>query len=204
MAVTATLKIQLTADSVVIAESDDPRLWHSVFSAIQLGSSEVAEEPLNNKHLADKGDDQNGKGGTANDGSALGAFAAALGIQVAEATGACAPTTDAPFITLDHRYWEALKNNTGSRGPGSIAPVALAATLLCIWFKHAELGTPTVAQCQPVLRTINLTDKNPARSFRNANWLQPRSGSVFINPARWSQAVRVAKAYCLQKPPEGD
>jgi hypothetical protein len=132
----------------------------------------------------------------------MAAFAAELDVTEEELTGACGPEVEPPYIHLDQRYWEALRKQTGSRGIDAVAPVVLAATLLAIWFKHGVGGSPTVRQCQEVLSTIGLRDQNAARSLNNAEWLQARNGSVQINPARWSQAVRIAKAYCVKKSPK--
>ena len=44
MAVKAQLNVQLFADSVLVAESDDPQLWRNVFAAIQSGRTRA---PLN-------------------------------------------------------------------------------------------------------------------------------------------------------------
>lgn len=204
MAVTAKLNVKLLADTVVVAESDDAELWRRVFAAIQTG------KPMLGSH-DDGGDEQDEsraeevlvkKGRRRSDGP-LNAFAEELGVDVNEMVGACAPETAEPYIRLDQRYWEALRLKTGSRGRTSIAPVVLAGTLLCLWFKHAGMdGNPTIQQCQTVLATINLRDQNAARSLRNADWLQTRGGTVVINPAQWSQAVKVAKAYCLKKAPK--
>lgn len=199
MAVTAALKVQLLADAVVVAESDDPQLWHGVFAAIHSGGS-LAE-------TAPKGADSSAARSTVDDqpnpsDKTVDKFAHELGTTTEELVGACAPDLEPPYVRLDQRYWEALRTNTGSRGKSSVAPVALAGTLLCLWFTHARLGNPTIKQCQDVLASINLRDQNAARSLRNADWLQTRNGTVVVNPAQWSQAIRIAKAYCLKKAPK--
>jgi hypothetical protein len=197
MAVKAQLNIQLYADSVLIAESDDHELWRRVFAAIQTGK-------------AFAGDDDDVKTPAAtiprrspNQTGPIAAFASELGVSEDEVVGACGPTTQAPYIHLDQRYWEALRNKTGSRGIDAISPVALAATLLALWFKHGQIdGVLTVQHCQATLATINLRDQNAARSLRNAEWIQTRNSAVVINPAQWSQAVRIARAYCQKKSPK--
>jgi hypothetical protein len=211
MAVKAQLKVQLFADAVLVAESDDQQLWRAVFGAVQAGKSELVDTGHRDERSLNSREE--------NDGSALqdrparrrdprpdgpiASFAEELGVRADDVVGACSPENSAPFIHLDQRYWEALKTNAGLRGRTAISPTALAATLLILWFKHAGLeGNPTVHQCKEVMKTINLEDQNAARSLRNADWLQERSGSVIINPALWSQAVRVAKAYCLKKAPK--
>jgi hypothetical protein len=195
MAVKARLGIQLYADSVLVAESDDHELWRKVFAAIQTGKAVVAEDESDDRNTASAK-------GTLGPDRPIAAFATELGVSEEELVGACGPTMQPPFIHLDQRYWEALRTRTGSRGIDAIAPVALAATLLAMWFKHGQIeGSPTVQHCQAALATIGLRDQNAARSLRNADWLQTRNGTVLINPAQWSQAVRIAKAYCLRKSP---
>lgn len=203
MTVKAKLKIQLLANSVVVAESEDRMLWQRVLGAIQKGiavkggdgSMDLTEdEGLLDEPLTPKKKDAS-KG--------VAAFAKELVVPIDELVGACSPSKDAPFLHLDARYWEALRDNTGSRGRSAVAPIGLAGTLLGLWFKHADIqGHPTVQQCQDVLNTIGLRDQNSSRSLRNTDWLQNRSGSVVINPAQWSTAVRVAKAYCLKIAPK--
>jgi hypothetical protein len=195
MAVKAQLNIHLYADSVLVAESSDHELWRKVFAAIQTGKAFTADDDVETPvaAMAKRSLSQGGP---------IAAFASELGVPEDDVLGACGPTAQAPYIHLDQRYWEALRNKTGSRGSDAIAPVALAATLLALWFKHGQIeGGLTVQHCQATLATINLRDQNAARSLRNAEWLQTRNGAVVINPAQWSQAVRIAKAYCLKKSP---
>lgn len=195
MAVKAQLSVQLFADAVLVAESQDQDLWRSVFAAIQSGTTTLAV-------LTDARSSTLATADASAPDSVV-SFANELGLSVDEVAGACGPSAEAPFVHLDQRYWEALRQKTGSRGIDAIAPVALAATLLAIWFKHSkQAANPTLQQCQEVLSTIGLRDQNAARSLRNADWLQSRNGSVQVNPARWSQAVRIAKAYCLKKSPK--
>lgn len=200
MAVTAKLALKLFANDVVVAESEDPDLWRRVFTAVQSGKAGSLPDKEDFGEETDRPTQR--KKRTSAEGP-VSSFADELGVDVDEVIGACLPSTDAPYIQLDQRYWEALRRNTGSRGRDAIAPIALAGTLLALWFKHAGIGgNPTIQQCQDVLRTINLRDQNAARSLRNADWLQTRNNGVVINPAQWSQAVRVAKGYCLKQAPK--
>src|SRR6266850_4249996 len=195
MAVKAQLSVQLFADAVLVAESDDQELWRNVFAAIQTGKAAIADEE--ERQVAG-----HSRKALVSD-SEVAAFAAEVGVTEAELVGACRPQGQTPFIHLDQRYWEALRDRTGSRGIDAVAPASLAATLLSMWFKQVEIaGSPTVQQCQEVLMTIGLRDQNAARSLRNADWLQTRNGTVQINPARWSHALRIVKAYCLKKSPK--
>ena len=197
MTVKAQLKVQLLADSVLVAESDDQGLWRSVFAAIQSGKTDltsdreqVSRSDAKPKHKRDTI-------------SHLAEYAEAIGVSEDELTGACHPQNVAPYVHLDQRYWEGLRSKTGSRGIDSIAPIALAGTLLATWFKYAQIPDgPTVQQSQEVLATIGLRDQNAARSLKNAEWLQVRNGTVQVNPARWSHAMRIVKAYCLMKSPK--
>lgn len=203
MSVKASLRIQLTADNIVIAESEDPELWRKVFSVIQRGTGSAPEglkEDTQDYFLsedANKPGKAHGKPGTGIKG-----FAAEIGVSSDEIEGACGPTQVTPFIRLDEHYWEGLKSKTAVRGPSSVSPLALAGTILCVWYTHAGLsGSPTIDQCQAVLNTIGLRDANAARSLRNCTWLQARDKGVLINPAQRSKAIRLIKAYCLRKSP---
>src|SRR5574341_1050424 len=203
MKVTANLKIQLMAENVLVAESEDAELWRRVFTAIQRGSSTShSSEGLDDfEEDAQKPAGQRGNS-NAQDGEGIGGLASEVGVQPEDLEGACGPRMEAPFIHLDEHYWEALKSKTPVRGPSSISPLALAGTMLCVWFKHAKMASsPTIEQCQAVLKTINLRDANAARSIRNCSWLQARDGGVVINPAQRSKAVRLIRAYCLRKSP---
>ena len=205
MSVKATLKIQLTADSVVVAESEDAELWRKVFSVIQRGTSSGPDElnEENEKNFLSESSSSPEKAHVLPE-KGVKAFAAEVGVSADEIEGACGPTMDAPFIRLDEHYWEGLKSKTAVRGPSSVSPLSLAGTILCVWFKHAGIaGSPTIDQCQSVLTTINLRDANAARSLRNCSWLQGRDNRILINPAQRSKAIRLVKAYCLRKSPAG-
>ena len=198
MTVKAQLRVQLFADSVLVAESDDQLLWRSVFAAIQSGQKEIATVGDVETQLSPEKPQRD-----AGPRTPIAMFAAEIGVADDELVGACHPQSVAPYIQLDQRYWEALRNKTGSRGIDAIAPITLAATLLAVWFKHLQITAgPSIQQSQDVLATIGLRDLNAARSLRNAEWLQTRNSAVQINPARWSHAVRIVKAYCLMKAPK--
>jgi hypothetical protein len=205
MAVTANLKIQLMADSVLVAESEDALLWQRVFSAIQKGQGSPGAPQgadLDDEAERDDSGEQTDQPG-ANVVKGAASFAKELGVSPDVLVGACAPSIQSPYIHMDDHHWEALKKNTPGRGPTAIPPAVMAATLLGLWFKHAGLaGGPTVLQCQAVLQTIDLRDRNAARALRHCSWLQNRKGSVLVNPAERSRALRLAKAYCLKKVPE--
>jgi hypothetical protein len=208
MAVKASLKIILMANDVEIAESVDSVLWQSVFAAITQGSSQVSGIQSGNpasQTLVDKNSNKNGSVLANNSGGAtpIGKFAFELGVTTEEIEGALGPTNVEPFIHLDPHCWEALKKNTPARGPQAVAPIALAGTVLALWFKHAGIdGLPTIKQCQAVLNTIHTRDANAARSLKNTEWLQSRGNGIVINPAQRSRAVALATSYCRKSPIE--
>ena len=198
MAITAKLKIQLLADNVLVAESEDARLWQSAFAAISAARSVVpteTEAPLFGEAVVAA---LRPAGRTPR---RLNSFADELGVTVEQLDGACGPSRDAPYLHLDVHCWEALKRNNGTRGPNSIAPISLAATMLCLWFRHAgNEKAPTVADCHAVLRPIGVDDKNASRSLKNCTWIQSRGSGLIVNPAQISRAIEVAKAFCLRTP----
>jgi hypothetical protein len=140
--------------------------------------------------------------GNENGAGTLDQFSGELRLDPVTVQSACDPMTEPPYMHLDVRAWQDFKRNTPARGSTSIPPVVLAATLLVLWFKNARLGPLTVSQAQAVLNTIDTRDKNPARALRNCSWLQTRDDVVKLNPARFDQAVAVARAYCSHRPIE--
>ncbi|MEO7658009.1 MAG: hypothetical protein ABIV48_00205 [Pyrinomonadaceae bacterium] len=200
MGVKAELIIKLLANDVIVAESEDTALWNRVFSAIAAGATEIGT--TGNQDISGT-EAESGK--PKSKGSSLSKFAEELGVDEAELIGACNPEEHAPFIHLDESYWEKLRKQTGSRGKNAVAPVTLAVTLLALWSKHRGVQTvPTAVDGKHVLDTIHLADKNPSRSLKNCEWLQQRGGGWIINPAKRSQAVRLATAYVTGAPPSGE
>ena len=130
------------------------------------------------------------------------AFAAAVDVTVYQVTGACSPSTATPYLHLDQHCWEALKKNTPIKGPGSVSPTTLAATLLVLWMERLGPTKPTVENVDAVLNTIDLEDRNAVRAVKNCQWLQYRDGTILFNPAQRSRAIAIAKAYCTKQPPE--
>lgn len=197
MAVTATLKIQLLANDVLVAQSEDPALWQQVLSAMNgAGSLTIPERQPVTGQLEIRPNTGQSKGLRGIEG-----FAGELGLDTTIVTGACEPSSEAPFIHLDGHCWESFKRNTPARGTTAISAINLAGTLLCLWFKHAGIeGKPTPAQAKAVLATIGVVENNPSRAVNNCEWLQARGGGIQINPARMSRAVAIARAYCSQQP----
>ncbi len=197
----ASLKVQLLANDVLVAESDDPVLWQHILAAVHSGGVLASNDlpsyqhappppPPPKQHVPPPPPAQQ-------DQSAISDFARDIGVSVEEIIGACRPGNDQPFIHLDDHCWEAFKKNIPARGKNSVAPIALSAALLILWFKCSKVGEiPTVKQCQDVLNTIHMADKNVGRSIKNTEWLQKRGNNVIINPAMRSKAVSLVKAYC--------
>jgi len=191
MALKASLKVQLFADKVMVAESEDEDLWRRVLAAIQgagtlnVGGDEDDEEVETPRRRAGKG---------------VGGLAKDLGVSADALEGACEPSSEAPYIHLDPKCWEAFKKNTPQRGAKAVSAIQLAGTLLCLWFTHGRLdGRPTQAQAKEVLDGVGVTDKNPSRAVKNCTWLQSRGGGIQINPAELSNAQAVAKAFVTKQ-----
>src|SRR6266700_3559688 len=138
MAVKAALRLVLMADETVVAESEDGALWQKVLFAINSGRPTPELGAVAAEEAPAPGD------GLESD-VAVAKFAQDIGVSVTEIKGACDPRIEPPYLTLDPRYWEALKRNTPARGRGAISPMALAATLIALWFRAAKRGTPTQA-----------------------------------------------------------
>jgi hypothetical protein len=191
--VRATLSIRLFANEVLVAESDAPDLWQQVFAAITAGKADSRVDALSRAQTKRLDSPPQGKIGESGPVSAM---AAEIGVSSDVLIGACSPSNQPPYLHLDAHCWEAIKRNFGTRGPTSVSPTALAATLLAIWNQHRGSEAPLVSDCLAVLRTIHLRDPNTARSLRNCEWLQARGGAVVVNPAQRSRALRIARAYC--------
>jgi len=201
MSVKAKLIVSLRADETVVAESEDPELWQRVLVAINTKSMPDAA-PRDALPSAATPAAPSVSPGSLNAGVEIERFANELGVTTAQLIGACDPRTSAPYLHLNSHCWEALKRNTPERGPGALGPMVLGSTLMVLWFRSARLGTPKQADVHETLGTIGLVDKNPTRALKNCEWLQSRSGAIYLNPAETSKAIAVAKAYCVKQPPE--
>lgn len=200
MVVKAKLKVQVLADDVVIAESDDPTFWQSVLSAIHSDSASVQGDSAPTPPTpvaattASRPDFQGGS-------DSVGLFANALSLEPEAVHGACSPRSTPPYLHLDHHYYEAFRRNTPTRGRSAIPNVTLVGTLLALWFKYAKLENGAeVGLIQQILQDLNAQGPNAARSLKNCPWLQYRSSRVHLNPAKISQALEVARAFCKQQP----
>jgi hypothetical protein len=198
--VKAKLKVVLQADDTVVAESEDAGLWQRILLAINKGDGILDVAAQVNTPAAPASDNNRQQSNPAPYGDdEMSKLARAIGTSTDNIQGACAPSKEAPYLTLDMHCWNTMKEQTPARGPGSVAPLAVAATLLALWKQAAKLTPPTQAECQKVLATINLRDTNAGRSVQASDWLQSRAGGVIVlNPARHKRAVSIAKAFCSQ------
>ena len=185
-----TLKIVLYAGDVAVASSTDGGIWLSTMAAITGVQAPIGAEA----GLKESGKTPP-KGQSGAPASSTDKFAAELGVSSDALQGACSPTNAAPFIHLDHKYWESLKQNTPPRGVGSVPGVVLAATLLLLWNRHEPFGKVTGAMCDAVIGTIGHTEKNRSRSLRGCEWIQVRDDGLRLNPASVPQAIKLANAY---------
>ena len=199
-ALKASLKVQLLANEVLVAESDDPGLWQDILTSIHTGQPiKKGEAGKSSGTGADQSTvDQPAKN------SPISRFAADVGITADDVVAACHPTNEPPYIMLDDHYWEMFKKNIPARGPNSVATIALPAALLSLWMKHAKIDTGfTTKECKDVLSTIHVEDKNVSRSIKNTEWLQRRGESLIVNPTMRSKAIKLVKAYCTRQGLEG-
>jgi hypothetical protein len=185
------LIVKLYAGETLVDQSTDVGLWQRVLSEIRdistsLESRKKADAPSEKESfLGDK---------------SLKSYAKEIGVTGDELIGGLGPSSEAPFIYLDERCWEALKRNTPNRGPGAISPAVLAATALVTWAKHErDIGEVTIPAIKGVMTPANLDDPNTSRSINNCNWLQLRGGRVVLNPAQSSNAYRLLKAFCRKE-----
>jgi hypothetical protein len=129
---------------------------------------------------------------------AVTAFAEDISASPAAVRGSCAPSEQPPYLHLNPRSWEAFKKTSPARGPGAVSSTALAATLLALWRERLDLPAPSIPECMAVLKPLGVSDNNAGRSIKNAFWLQPRNGSVYVNPAQRSRALEVARSFCTR------
>ncbi len=207
MAIKAALTITLHAGDTMVAKSEDAALWRRVLKAIheQPRASVSPEIVSPNKAVAQQSRaDPAAQPGCEDDppatptDDAVARFAADLGVATDVVRRACAPSTEPPYLHLDRGAWQAMKEATPPRGPGSVPRAAVAATLLVLWFRRVDLGSPTVKMVHRVLRTIDVRDKNAARVVREAGWLRAHGGAIALNAAKLSRAVALAKAFCAR------
>jgi hypothetical protein len=198
MAKKPALKTVLYAGETEVASSTDSQVWLDTMAAITGDRA-----PAGGRREHKESDGAGSKTPPANGGSGpVSKFASELGVEEAELVGAATPSTETPYIHLDHKYWEALKQNTPPRGVGSVPGVVLAATLLLLWNRHSNFGKVSGAMCDDVLRTIGHEERNRARSLRGCEWIQVREDGLRLNPAAVPAAVKLARAYVTRLAPQ--
>ena len=189
-------EVKLFAKGQQVATSTDVKLWQGVLAAISRSGEEgsvVSSGFLSGSLLTDAGqiDDPVVK------------LAKEIGIDVSMLQGACEPQKEEPYLHLDMHCWGEWANNIPERGPASVSTTALASTLLCLWFRSAGLGNPTLQQSQNILSAIGVEGKNTARSIKNCKWLQLRGEQTLqLNPSAIKQAIETARAFCEKRVPK--
>jgi hypothetical protein len=195
MAIKAKLYLRLMADESVIAESDDSALWYATLVELQRRQTGVPTSASTSAGLLvpprmEAQVDEN---------AAVVKLASDLGVRIEEVQGALSPSLEAPYLVLDAHNWTAMKRGTAERGPSAFSPAALVSTLLALWFRAAQLGTPTQAQASEVLSHLDIVDKNASRGIQRSSWLQSRpGGQVVVNAAQYGVATGIARAFCLK------
>ena len=196
MAIKARLKLTLTADDVVVAESDDTRIWQAAFQAIQGANAEQVlgiSAPEQDEGIAWVPEEER---------TAILALANDLGIEPQNLLSACHPRMIAPYIFLNKHYWEAFKHQTAERGRTAISNAVLAITLLLLWGEKIHLERIALRDGMAVLRTIVARDDHASRAVENCPWLQKSSGRIVLNPEKISRAIAVARAFCTRTVPD--
>jgi hypothetical protein len=197
MAIKARLRLILTADDVVVAESEDPRIWQAAFQVIQGGGIEQmlpSHETSVEKEISWVPEEER---------AAILSLSRELGIGAQDLLSSCHPRMIAPYVFPNRHYWEAFKHLTAERGRTAVSNAVLAMTLLLLWAEkiHLERGV-TLRDGMAVLRAIGARDEHASRAVENCPWLQRSSGRIILNPERISRATAVARAFCTQTAPE--
>jgi len=199
MAIKARLNLILKANDVIVAETDDPQIWQAAFDAIQSGNIQAAfPERARDTQLDDIEWVPN------EERVAIRAFAEELGVEVRDVMAACHPRPIAPYIFLNRHHWEAFKHQTPERGRNAVSNAVLAMTLLLLWVEKINIGRLSLRDGMAVLRAISARDEHASRAVENCPWLQRSAGRVVINPEQISQAIAVARAFCLKREPEAE
>ena len=201
--VPTSLRVRLYAGNLLVKESNDETIWTAVLNKIVATENAIpslhpsVSKPLSleSKFEAAAVEYQI----VESDNDPVSVFAKKIGISIAEIKGACRPETQPPYLTLDYSYYEAFKKHAPVKGLKGMAPAAMSATLLCLWFESAKLpGSPRQVDALAVLGTVKAQDTNASRSIKNCDWLQSRDGMININPAKYSIAIKATKAFCTQ------
>lgn len=193
MGVRANLKVVLMADDHVLAESDDAELMQFVFQRIYGLATLAPESQISRADAMNSA-----KPALGVDSPSLHSLATKLGVTTEVLVGACRPTAESPYVTLDHRCWETFKRETPVRGPGATGATAVAATLQALWLEAIGKHSPTLADASKVLKNLGALDYAPKRTIRNCRWLQLQGNQILLNPANISQAYQFAVAFCTK------
>ena len=196
MAIKARLRLILTADDVVVAESEDARIWQAAFQAIQ--GANVEQVLGTSAPDQDAGIDWVPE----EERAAILSLASDLGIEPQALLSACHPRMIAPYIFLNKRYWEAFKHQTAERGRTAVSNAVLAISLLLLWGEKINLERVALRDGMAVLKTISARDEHASRAVENCPWLQKTMGKIVLNPEKISRAIAVARAFCTQSAPE--
>lgn len=193
MAVKSTLRLVLYAGETVVAETDDPSLWQSVLAKLYSadGGRNLESGVQHVRMPVPEPDSRVGPS------EPLEKLAKSLDVTTEALIGACRPRADDPFILIDHHCWEAYKSQTPARGPRSIGATAVVGTLLSLWSRDAELPDATLGMAAKILAKLGARDSYPRRTIRNCNWLQLEGDRIKVNPAKFSLAKRLARAFVL-------
>ncbi|MBE0634873.1 hypothetical protein IH601_02605, partial [Candidatus Bipolaricaulota bacterium] len=183
MGIKAQLKLILQADNIVIAESDDPKIWQAAFQAIQ--GADVETVLGISAGRKDRGIDWIPE----EERSAILSLAGDLDVDPQDLLSACHPRMIAPYIFLNKHYWEAFKHQTAQRGRTSVSNAVLALTLLLLWGEKIHLERVALRDGVAVLRTIVARDDHASRAVDNCPWLQRASGRIALNPEKISRAI---------------
>jgi hypothetical protein len=202
----AKLVVVLKADDTIVAEKEDALLWQRVLGIIHGGGS--AADLVGKQAASDFADQSTAVQFEDSGGGdrALVQLAKRLGVPTSVVEGALSPSREPPYLRLNDHNWEDFRKALPQRGVGAIPPIAIAGTLLALWLKEANLGvSATQGLAAQVLDAIGVRDPNPSRGIRNTEWLQARAGgTIILNPAEISRAVRVARGFCMKKAPDNE
>ena len=129
-------------------------------------------------------------------------LASDIEVSVDAVVSAFDPSDTAPYISLEHKYWEAFRGNAPKRGPLAVSPIAIAATLLALWKMHSKKDfSINAALIAAVLKGIDVEAQNVKRSLNNSDWLKLRQdGEVVLIPDNMKKARAAARAFCIKQP----
>jgi hypothetical protein len=193
-------EVRLFVGDKQVAESSDVTLWQSVLAAIHR-SGDGSKAQKSGSDILQSGQFSDALTGLVDE--SLTKFAKTIGVDVAILQGACDPQKEEPHLHFDEHYWAEWIRNMPTRGPSAVSSSTLAATFLCLWFRAAGLGNPTLRQSQKILSKLGAEGKNPTRSIKNCSWIQLRNGEMLqLNPAEIEQAIELVKAFCEKRAPQ--